>query len=148
MSSFQNIICPACAAQLCADERSMRGVMLCTNCAVQFRLGGPWPVIRTSGKAIASFVLGIGAIGGLCFTGIPAFILGLWALNEMQQRRNAEILTGRRLAIVGATLGGLLSLATFAIPLIIFTSLATYDEQQREAMQMHEVVPGDNQHDR
>jgi hypothetical protein len=139
MSSFQNIICPACTAQLCADERSMRGVMLCANCAVQFRLGQPWPVDRTSGKAIASFVLGIGSIGGLCFTGIPAFILGLWALNEMQQRRNAETLTGRRLAIVGATLGGLLSLVTFVVPLGIITPWGSYDAQQTEAMQMRDA---------
>lgn len=128
MSQFQNILCPQCAARLSVEARSLRGVVLCAHCGGQFRQGEPWPVVRTSGKAVASLILGIGAIGGLCFTGVPALILGCWALGEMRQPREGVTLTGKRWAITGATLGGMMSLIACLLPLALLAFVPPQDQ--------------------
>lgn len=116
-------ICPTCSECLFVESSLPDPVILCAACGAQFRPSGNWPMMRTSRRAIASFVLGIVSIGGLCLTAIPALFLGLWALHDIQQPRNAEILSGRRLAIAGASLGAFFSLAMFALPLLALLEL-------------------------
>src|SRR5262249_22023619 len=62
------------------------------------------PARATSGKAIASLVLGIPSVF-LCFllTGIPALILGLIGLKDINDSRGR--LGGRGMAITGIVLG-------------------------------------------
>ncbi len=65
---------------------------------------------RTSGKAIASFALGLAFIFA-CLTGIPTIILGVLALGEID--RSGGRLRGRKLAIAGITFGVIGCLFTF-----------------------------------
>ena len=147
MSVPPGLICPACSARLVVESSSSDPVILCAGCGVQFRPNGDWPVTRTSRRAIASFILGIILIGGLCATAIlslfvqaniflailsigglcapavPALFLGLWALRDIQHPRHAEILSGKRLAIAGASLGALFSLAMFVLPMLLLIPL-------------------------
>ena len=119
MSVLNEQRCPFCSARLVVQSTSTDPVVLCAVCGTQFRANGNWPVTRTSRKAIASFILGIISIGGLCFTAVPAVFLGLWALGDIRQPRNAEILSGKRLAITGVSLGGFFSIAIFLLPLLV-----------------------------
>lgn len=61
--------------------------------------------IRTSGKAIASFVLGLISLVCALFAGIPALVLGLLALSDIS--REPQRLKGRGLAIAGVALGSI-----------------------------------------
>ena len=79
--------------------------------------------MRTSRRAVASFVLGLLSIGGLCLTAVPALCLGLWALRDMRQPRGAEVLLGRRLAITGVSLGAIFCVFMFALPLLALRDL-------------------------
>ena len=66
------------------------------------------PVIgdsRTSGKAIASIVLGFLSIVGMCFTGIPGLILGILGLGDVN-RSNGRV-GGKGVAIFGIVLSSL-----------------------------------------
>ena len=58
---------------------------------------------RTSGKAIASLVLGILSFFCLFFTGLPAIILGAMGLSDMSHGKGR--LQGRGMAIAGIVLG-------------------------------------------
>ena len=62
---------------------------------------------RTSGKAIASLVLGICSFLCLIFTGIPAIILGALGLGDIKQSRGA--IGGKGMAITGIVLGSIFS---------------------------------------
>lgn len=62
-------------------------------------------VIRTSGKAIASFVLGLISLVCSLFAGIPALVLGLLALSDIS--REPQRLKGRGLAFAGVALGSI-----------------------------------------
>jgi tetratricopeptide (TPR) repeat protein len=128
--------CPACSAELVIESLPTDAVILCAGCGTQFRPNGEWPVTRTSRRAIASFVLGFLSIGGLCLTAVPALFLGLWALRDIRHPRNAEILSGKRLAITGASLGAFFSLAMFALPLLALIQIqraVKIDELERTA---------------
>jgi tetratricopeptide (TPR) repeat protein len=83
-------------------------------------------------------LLGIASLGGICFTGIPAFLLGLWACSEMRAARGPVILTGKRIAMIGAALGGLSSLTIFVLPLVIVIPVSRYVER-RAAIGEHEA---------
>jgi len=61
--------------------------------------------IRTSGKAIAALILGILAFFSLGITGIPALILGVVALHEID--RSSGLINGKGMAIWGIALGGI-----------------------------------------
>jgi hypothetical protein len=78
----------------------------CARCGKQFTLGTE-PVLesRTSGKAVTSLVLGLLPVPVL--TGIPAIILGIWALIDI--RRQAGLLKGSGLAVCGIIFGSLCS---------------------------------------
>ncbi len=60
---------------------------------------------RTSGKAIASLVLGICSFMCNVFTGIPAVILGCLGLMDIERSRGA--ITGKGIAIAGIVTGGI-----------------------------------------
>ena len=68
----------------------------------------------TSGKAIASFVLGLTSLICTLFTGIPAIILG--ALSVRAIGRSGGRITGSAMAIVGIVTG---SLSVVIIPVLI-----------------------------
>ena len=60
---------------------------------------------KTSGKAIASLVLGLLSLVGACLTGIPGLILGILGLNEIN--RSGGRVGGKGIAIFGIVLSGL-----------------------------------------
>jgi hypothetical protein len=78
----------------------------CAQCGKQFTLGSQ-PVLapQTSGKAVTSLVLGLAPVPVL--TGIPAIIVGIWALIDI--RRQAGLLKGSGMAICGIIFGSLCS---------------------------------------
>jgi prepilin-type processing-associated H-X9-DG protein len=59
---------------------------------------------RTSGKAVAAFVLGLLSVAALFFTGLPALVIGWLALRQINGSEGR--LRGRRLAVAGLVLGG------------------------------------------
>ena len=59
----------------------------------------------TSGKAIASLVLGFLSIVGMCFTGIPGLVLGIMGLGDV--KRSDGRVGGGGLAIFGIVLSSL-----------------------------------------
>jgi prepilin-type processing-associated H-X9-DG protein len=70
----------------------------------------------TSGKAIASLVLGLLSLICTFFTGIPAIILGCLGLNDISRSRGR--LKGSGMAVVGIVLGGVGSTAV-AVALLL-----------------------------
>src|SRR5262249_31265753 len=78
----------------------------------------------TSGKAIASLILGIlGIVPCLIFTGIPALIFGFLGLRDVNESRGR--LGGRGLAITRLVLGGLsIALTVFAVPVLLLVPAA------------------------
>jgi prepilin-type processing-associated H-X9-DG protein len=93
----------------------------------------PWPVeirpAQTSGKAIASLILGLCSFFMCCITGIPAIFLGIFGLNDINDpRRN---LKGTGMAITGIVLGGLSS--TIIVPSILIALLLPAVQAAREA---------------
>jgi prepilin-type processing-associated H-X9-DG protein len=99
--------CPVCARILIVPGPSM------------FRPAVPPETIyiadepaRTSGKAIASLVLGL-AFFFACFSGTPAILLGVQALGDIS--RSSGRLRGRKQAIAGIVLGVFGCLFTLAI---------------------------------
>ena len=67
----------------------------------EFLPWGPGPTV-TSGKAIASLVLGVLFVFA-CLSGVPAILLGRRALNDIH--RSGGRLRGRKMAIAGIVLG-------------------------------------------
>ena len=78
--------------------------------------GGP---PRTSGKAVASLVLGLMSFCLSVFAGLPAIVLGVLGLNEIN--RSGGRVTGQVLAISGIALG---SLGTLVMIPLVGVSLA------------------------
>ena len=60
---------------------------------------------KTSGKAIASLVLGLLSIIGACFFGIPGLILGIMGLSDVS--RSGGRVGGKGMAIFGIVLSSL-----------------------------------------
>lgn len=140
----QSINCPRCSANLVIGESPAPSLLLCASRGNQFRRdGGDWPAARTSSRAVASVVLGCCSVIGVFVTGIPAFLLGMWALSDIRSRREPEILLGRRIAITGASLGAFFSLLTFALPLAIVAPLRHQEARQRQLRELRERVRDD-----
>jgi hypothetical protein len=77
----------------------------------------PREAAGSSGKAIASLVLGIVSLCGCtCLTGLPSIILGILSLRDIGKA--AGMLTGKPMAIIGIVLGSLGTLCwpTVGIP--------------------------------
>ena len=70
----------------------------------------------TSGKAIASLILGLVSIVGMCFTGIPGLILGIMGLGDIN--RSQGRVGGKGLAIVGIVFSSLGTIWTIIVLLI------------------------------
>lgn len=68
----------------------------------------------SSGKAIASLILGIASLCGCtCLTGLPSILLGILSLRDIG--RSAGTLTGKPMAIIGIVLS---SLGTLCWPIV------------------------------
>jgi prepilin-type processing-associated H-X9-DG protein len=84
---------------------------------------------RTSGKAIASLILGIASFLCSIFTGIPAIILGILGLREVDRSRGR--VQGHGLAIAGIVTGGIGTLSI--CPAILLGLLLPAVQKVREA---------------
>lgn len=80
---------------------------------------------RVSGKALTSFLLGLTAPFLLVFTGVPALVLGVVGLRDIN--RSDGRLTGLRLALAGMVLGavGILVTVVGAFCIVILQARAT-----------------------
>lgn len=139
--TIENINCPSCKTHLLSEKNSGAQVLLCANCGTQFRRDGTWPVVWTSRKAIVSLVLGLLAFIGLFLirnlapdqlrqvmaplivAGNVTFLLGLWALGEIRREQHTGLLKGRKMAFLGASMGGVLSAAILVFPLLVTNNL-------------------------
>jgi prepilin-type processing-associated H-X9-DG protein len=103
--------CPECGADLIIPGPDIGGVADVTDNPYRAPATAPDAAHalapRTSGKAIASLVLGICSFFCNLFTGIPALILGILGLGEIKQSRGA--IQGKGMAITGIVLGGFFS---------------------------------------
>ena len=84
----------------------------------------------TSGKAIASLVLGLLSIVGMCLTGIPGLILGIMGLGDIN--RSAGRIGGKGVAIFGIVLSSLGILWTTMAPLLLIGMMLPAVQQVRE----------------
>jgi len=91
---------------------------------------------RTSGKAIASLVLGIFSFFCNIVTGIPAIILGILGLGDIKQSRGA--IEGKGLAITGIVLGSFFS--TIGPIAILIALLLPAVQAAREAARRSQCV--------
>ncbi len=104
--------CPACQRELIVPQAELRA-------EGDF---GPMREVEPpamSGKAIASFVLGLCSFVMCCVTGVPALILGTMGLIDINNPK--KNVTGKGFAITGIVLGSLWSL--LAVPLIVVIAL-------------------------
>jgi hypothetical protein len=85
------------------EPAAARRTIICAKCRHRFTPAGAAEQVRTSGKAMASLVLGLGAMFAFFLTGIPAIVLGVLALREIQ--RSGGKTTGRSQAITGIVAG-------------------------------------------
>jgi prepilin-type processing-associated H-X9-DG protein len=85
--------------------------------------------METSGKAIASLVLGLCSFVMCFLTGIPALFLGIFALNDISNPK--KHVKGKGLAITGIVLGGLTSF--LLVPMVLIALLLPAVQAAREA---------------
>jgi hypothetical protein len=113
MNSEPSTVCPSCGAMLPTTGLTPGVLVQCSRCGKQFNLDAVAPIEqKTSGKAITSMILGFIPVPLL--TGLPAIILGIWALADI--RRHAGHLRGSGMAACGIAFG---SICTFlCTPLI------------------------------
>jgi len=115
MSTDPSVACPKCGVMLPTGGLAPGVSVQCARCGNQFALPAtPQAEPATSGKATASLIFGLIPVPLL--TGIPAVILGIWALFDIK-RRPGE-LKGSGLAISGITLGTICSFV--CTPIISF----------------------------
>src|SRR5215471_10879972 len=107
--AFQTIFCSRCGARLRADAA------FCSSCGQVLQSPGqaPMPGVMTSGtaytttessgKAIASMILGILSLFFLIIAGIPAIILGHISLSQV--KKSGGRITGEGMAMAGLILG-------------------------------------------
>ena len=75
--------------------------------------------MKTSGKALASLVLGLVSTVGTILTGVPAIILGVLALGDI--RAQHDQLRGTGLAIAGIVSGGVFGLTCGAFQMLMLS---------------------------
>jgi prepilin-type processing-associated H-X9-DG protein len=116
--------CPACGRALLVSKGSE-----------------PWLIEdatpTTSGKAIASLILGILSFGCTFFTGLPAIILGAMGLSDIG--KGGGQVGGKGMAIAGVILGSIGSLMTFFV-LILAALLFPAVQAARSAAQRAQCV--------
>jgi prepilin-type processing-associated H-X9-DG protein len=87
-------------------------------------------VYLSSGRALASLILGLLSLVAAAFTGLPAIVLGCRALSDIKKSRGW--MTGRSLALAGIALGAFGSTAgTFVMIVPVYRSVR---EVQRRAV--------------
>ena len=106
--------CPECGADLLVPSPAMASRMAETRGFV---------AAKTSGKAVASLVLGLTSFCGWLFTSIPAFVLGSMALAEI--RRSRGTIRGRTPAIMGICFG---LMGTMFVSIIVIAPMVLYRE--------------------
>jgi len=130
--------CPSCSSVIAGD------LQFCPKCGANLRAAAPAtgysPVgavpaapNQTSGKAIASLVLGI--LVFLPFSSIAAVILGHLSLSEI--RKSAGRLGGHGMAVAGLILG---YLGIAAIPFILIIAAIAIPNLLRSKMAANEAV--------
>ena len=114
--------CPVCQRELIVPQRSQHPDSELAD------FPGDRPT-QTSGKAIASLILGICSFVVCCIGGLPAIILGMMGLNDINNPKKR--LTGKGLATTGIVLG---CISTFLIvPLVLIALLLPAVQAAREA---------------
>jgi len=119
--------CPECGADLIIPNLGNGGVADVTDNPYMAPAAGPGAASmvapRTSGKAIASLVLGICSFLCNIFTGIPAIVLGALGLGDI--KRSGGAIQGKGMAITGIVLGcffgtlGLISMLGILVGLLL-----------------------------
>jgi prepilin-type processing-associated H-X9-DG protein len=114
--------CPVCQRELIVPEAKWAAEQEPPEFAV------PRPQ-ETSGKAIASLILGLCSFVFCCLTGLPAVILGIMGLSDINNP--VKRVTGSGMAITGIVLG---SLSSFLIvPAVLVALLLPAVQAAREA---------------
>ena len=90
-------------------------------------------VPQTSGKATATLILGLLSLVFSCLTALPALIVGIVAIGEINRSEGA--LTGKGLAFAGMILGVMTSLVTVAFGVMMFLLIAPAVGAARDAAQ-------------
>jgi prepilin-type processing-associated H-X9-DG protein len=103
--------CPDCQRELIVPQPN-------PYAASEFASVHEVPPTSTSGKAIASFVLGLCSFVMCLFTGVPALVLGIFALNDINNPKKR--VTGKGFAITGIVIG---TLTTLLIPIPVLIAL-------------------------
>jgi hypothetical protein len=123
----------ACGKELRVRDADAEGSVRCPDCGREMEAlddeddVAPRPV-RTSGKAIASLVLGILSLGFSLLSGIPAIVLGALGLRDIG--RSQGRMGGTGLAIAGIVTG---SLGMFMCTPILVGLLLPAVQKVREA---------------
>lgn len=91
---------------------------------------------ETSGWSIASLVLGVASLGGLCFTGVPAVICGHTALSDI--RRSHGRVLGRGFARAGLVLGYLMC-AVSALGGVAYVAWRTMGQVEARAQESEAI---------
>jgi hypothetical protein len=92
---------------------------------------------QTSGKATAALVLGLLSLIFNCFTALPAMIVGVMAVGEIN--RSQGRLTGKGMAFAGIIVSAISMLATVGIVILIAVVLGpAFGEARTAAQIVHE----------
>ena len=138
VSSTRIVYCTNCGAQL----DGLHIGQPCPNCGTPVGTAGPRSG-KSSGKAIASMVLGICSIVGCMFYGLPALVCGILAIYFARSaKRDVEsgvadqsslgmISAGRICGIIGLSLGALMIVMIIAYFVFIFAFIVPQMHQQQ-----------------
>ena len=121
--------CPACQRELIVPQAKPRGV---GDFGPMYEVGPE----AMSGRAIASFVLGLCSFVLCCFTGVPAVILGIMGLSDINNPK--KNVSGKGFAITGIVLGSLWSVV--AVPAVLIAILLPAVQAAREAARRAQCV--------
>ena len=127
----RNARCPECGRELVIPQA-----------VVLSDYGAPPPYpdefgeTRTSGKAIASVILGVTSFACILFTGIPAIILGALSLSEIERSKGR--LKGKGMATAGLICGGIGS--SFMVFAVLIALLLPAVQAAREAARRAQCV--------
>ena len=102
--------CPECQRELVVPQPN-------PYAASEFASLHEVPPTSTSGKAIASFVLGLCSLVMCFFTGVPALLLGVFALNDINNPKKR--LRGQGFAITGIVMGSLSLVSLVFVPVML-----------------------------
>jgi prepilin-type processing-associated H-X9-DG protein len=147
----------SCGKQFQTNDQNAGRTARCPNCGSELIVPGPGPGVNledafatapatggpaqdvgakavvpgTSGKAIASFVLGLLSFVCSIFTGIPAIVLGYFGLKDVKQ--SGGLRTGKGFAIAGIVLGSISSLLLVLYVVVLVALLVPAMQAARDA---------------